>query len=221
MTVNLKLLPPAPERVSVAIRADAQVAFFDGHTITYKDGRRQNWLDYLDYGSGSSTNSLFKSSRLHIHFGSFHLTHIQTYLFHFGLDMDPPYQRGLVWGEEQEQAFLDSCFDESMELGRFIVAKNEWSDDPGFLSAEVVDGKQRISTLRKFWLCEIPHKTSGLYFLDLSRADKRSLENRRVSIAELSEDATLQEKVAIFSKVNRAGVPMDRKFLEEIERKFL
>ena len=55
----------------------------------------------------------------------------------------PPFQRGLVWGEDKKEAFIDSL-KSGMPIGTLLLAK-----EPGG-SFLIVDGLQRFTTMRKY-----------------------------------------------------------------------
>jgi hypothetical protein len=62
-----------------------------------------------------------------------------------GLDLDPPYQRGHVWTPEQRVALVKTIL-QGLPFGAiFLNRRDEW-DQP----IRVVDGKQRIVTIREF-----------------------------------------------------------------------
>ena len=73
------------------------------------------------------------------------------------LDLDPDYQRGHVWGEAQQVAYLEYVL-KGGEVGRNIV-----TNCPGWKSAgaglggpyELVDGLQRITAVRCFMRDEV------------------------------------------------------------------
>jgi hypothetical protein len=63
------------------------------------------------------------------------------------IDLDAPYQRGSVWTVEQRRALIKSIL-MGLPVGNIIVAEQPFHPDkPPF---RVLDGKQRIETLRAF-----------------------------------------------------------------------
>ncbi|EHE1501959.1 DUF262 domain-containing protein, partial [Salmonella enterica] len=71
------------------------------------------------------------------------------------LDFDANYQREYVWGHEEQQSFLNVVIS-GFPIGSVALAKApDWySRELPYI--EVVDGKQRLTTLKKFITNEIP-----------------------------------------------------------------
>lgn len=61
-------------------------------------------------------------------------------------DLDAPYQRGSVWTLEQRQALVKSLL-MGLPIGAVVIAKLDYSTEKCY---RVIDGKQRIETLRAF-----------------------------------------------------------------------
>lgn len=79
------------------------------------------------------------------------------------LDMNPPYQRGHVWTDEQRRALIKSWI-MGIPVGAVILNKRdteEWRKNTGYEATGVgdvwgvVDGKQRIETARMWFNGEI------------------------------------------------------------------
>ena len=220
---RLDHIPPLPSRVEMLLRASPDVKSIsdeDPRIITQTNGRVLDWVDCIDRVGGSA-QSVFKRAYHVITYNTMTLNHLILQIFEFGLDFDPPYQRKLVWTPAQEQAFIESLFDESIDLGRFVLVKRDFSGKKGFKHAEILDGKQRLTTLRKFIACEIPFKKAGLYYVDLCVDDKRALESRTVSIGEIPESFSLEQRVQIFIKLNKAGTSVSRKHINSLQEEYL
>lgn len=220
---RLDHIPPIPPRVEKLLRASPLVESIskdDSRIITQTDGRVLDWIDCIDRVGGSA-QPVFKRVPYVLTYSTMTLSHLILQLFEFGLDLDPPYQRGLVWTSKQEQSFIESLFDESIDLGRFVLVKRDYSNVTGFKHAEVLDGKQRLNTLRKFISCEIPFKAQGLYYVDLCVDDKRSIENRTISLGEIPESFSLEQKVQIFIKLNKAGTSVSSKHINDLQEAYL
>lgn len=76
-------------------------------------------------------------------------------------DMDPPYQRGYVWTEEQKTAYLEYI------LKGGISGRDIFWNCPGWMRGfegplELVDGKQRISAVLDFFSNKV--KVFGHYY---------------------------------------------------------
>lgn len=70
-------------------------------------------------------------------------------LYYFqGVNMNPIYQRGLVWNEQDKESLIESIF-LGANIGLFIFRdSNGKLDEPW---NEIVDGKQRLSTIVDFF----------------------------------------------------------------------
>lgn len=89
--------------------------------------------------------------------------HLDRYLKYYNLELDPDFQRGHVWSENQQIAYVEYILREGMS-GREIYfnCPNFMgnSDDVGPM--QLVDGKQRITAVLRFLNNEI--KAFDYYF---------------------------------------------------------
>lgn len=135
--------------------------------------------------------------------------------YHFGIDLNPAYQRDFVWDEKDKSYLLDSVFHNGIEIGRFVLVKlsgEAWKKRD--YSHEILDGKQRLSTLIEFYENRISYK--GMYFNDMHPLDKRQFLDKHIAIGEVS-DLTYEETLKLFLAVNRGGRAMDNNHLQTIE----
>lgn len=113
---------------------------------------------------------------------------------------DAPYQRGLVWNLEQKQRLINSIL-----LGIQLPAvylRDLGSSSPVWY--EVIDGKQRLTTLIGFMQDEFPYE--GLLFSQwdwISRRHWGSIVWPSVEVRDIT-DAQAEE---IFNRLNFCGVP--------------
>ena len=134
--------------------------------------------------------------------------------YDFGVDMCPDYQRDYVWTDEDKNYLLESVF-LGLDIGKFVFVHNsdkKWHET-GF-SYEILDGKQRLSTLLAFYENRLPYK--GYYYNDLSAADRRAFRNLHVTFAELTTDDR-NTILKCFVKLNRGGRIMDKEHLHKVE----
>lgn len=127
-----------------------------------------------------------------------------------GVDMSPSYQRDYVWDDKDKESLLDSIFSH-IEIGKFAFIEKDYTSDVSF---EILDGKQRLSTLLAFYENRFPYK--GAYFDDLSPKDRHTFLNANVSIGttrEMSEDQIYK----YFYTLNKCGKVMDEAHLEHIK----
>ena len=91
--------------------------------------------------------------------GDWGIDYLSQHINDGSLDLDPPYQRGHVWTLKQQQNFLGFVLEGGRPPEAFV--RELAFDKPPFF--EVVDGKQRMTALHKWWMGEISAKlpTSG------------------------------------------------------------
>lgn len=129
-----------------------------------------------------------------------------------GVDMNPTYQRDYVWEDSDKDSLLDSIFNH-IEIGKFAFIKNDYSNEVLY---EVLDGKQRLTTLLNFYENRYCYK--GYYFNDLSPEDKYTFLNMHVSIGE-TEKISEKQIYQYFYKLNKTGKTMDESHLNKIKEK--
>ena len=89
---------------------------------------------------------------------------LQRYEADYGLDLDPDYQRGHVWTESQQSAYVEYI------LRGGYAAKELYFNSPDWMGRksgriELVDGKQRLTAVRKFLNNEV--QVFGKYRKDI------------------------------------------------------
>ena len=142
------------------------------------------------------------------------------------LCLDAYYQRDYVWKEKEQQEFLFSFFN-NLPLGTVAIAINSDYGDEESVSSyyEVVDGKQRITTMLMFINNEIPYIVDGVpyYWKDLDVKTQRAFKGRTFPYQEISNSVDEKVKLEYFYRVNFTGVPQDKshelRILELLEGK--
>jgi hypothetical protein len=142
------------------------------------------------------------------------------------IDLNPPYQRGVVWGVERQRALLKSILSE-YPIPAIIVndrfgaqfAHEGYTRDQCWIHV-VIDGKQRITAMREFvagnitvpaeWYPEnqISDEAKGktdITYPELTLAGQRFFKQRSVPVCE-AKVATLAEEAEIFETINNAGL---------------
>ncbi|PPR07034.1 hypothetical protein CVT26_005235 [Gymnopilus dilepis] len=79
---------------------------------------------------------------------------LHTLIYDGDINLDPPYQREVVWSDSKQIALIDSVF-RNFFIPPVIFAVQH--DSEGHEVRVCVDGKQRLSSIRKFIDGEIPH----------------------------------------------------------------
>jgi len=118
------------------------------------------------------------------------------------LNLSPYYQRDYVWGFNEQQQFLRSLIS-----GLPVSAISTVKDEKEFVY-EIVDGKQRLTTLKLFVENEIPIHLNGesIYYKDLTLGERNAFESASLPMISL-KDADESEKIKYFLNINFSGVP--------------
>lgn len=151
-------------------------------------------------------------NNLHLNFFSTSIECLMGYHYGFGIDMSPDYQRDYVWTMEDKEALLDSIFND-YDIGDFVLVRREDDYDWGY---EILDGKQRLSTIIDFYENRFPYH--GYYFNELCGQDKYTIRNKVVQVA-IVENASEVDKLKIFLSVNTTGRVMDKHHLEMVKER--
>lgn len=117
----------------------------------------------------------------------------------------PEYQREMVWSE-----LVQSRFVESVLIGLPIPFVFLWQDDDGRM--EIVDGSQRLRTLRRFIDNELTLKrlellpeANGFRFQDLSESRQRKFHARTLRGIVLENATTTATRTEMFARINTGG----------------
>jgi uncharacterized protein with ParB-like and HNH nuclease domain len=137
-------------------------------------------------------------------------------------DLEPSYQRGYVWDKDNAQELLFSIFN-GFPIGAIsIIEKSNTSDGPYI---EIVDGKQRTTTIYKFYTNEIPYIDKAgyeVYFKDMDIVDQRHFKNQlTLSVNILSSDVSEVDKYRYFYSINFAGIPINSAHKEYVKERIL
>lgn len=183
-----------------------------GHPYNYETYRVVSWTEVrpLEYGH----TSFAENQDIRLYFNNSIIESLIYKHYHFGVDFNPDYQRGYVWNQEDKELLIDSVF-KNIDIGKFVFVRlsdTEWSKRN--FGYEILDGKQRLSTLIEFYENKITYKEK--YFNDLSDRDKWIFKNHNVSVAEVNE-TDKKTILKYFLMLNRAGKTMDKEHLKAVE----
>ncbi|MGL5891255.1 MAG: DUF262 domain-containing protein [Bacteroidia bacterium] len=122
------------------------------------------------------------------------------------LELNPPYQRRSVWNQEYKDFFIDTILQNYPAPAIFLY---EEINANGIAKYNVVDGKQRISTIIEFLENKFPvyekaaiTELRGKYFEELSKDEKIKIWNYSFLVEYLptSEETMINN---IFDRINR------------------
>lgn len=129
------------------------------------------------------------------------------------INYDAWYQREYVWTEKEQVEFIQNLI-MGLPVGEISVVLDTTYTE-GVKYIEVVDGKQRLITLKKYFNDEVV--VWGQVYSELSPADKRFLGNMILPYTDLSAQSE-KEKLEYFYRINFSGVPQSeehKQFIEE------
>lgn len=130
--------------------------------------------------------------------------------YNFGINCNPDYQREFVWAEADREYLLDSVFS-GVDIGKFTLIRKDDSEDVLY---EILDGKQRLTTLVDFYESRFPYK--GLHFHELHPLDQKQFLSCPASVGEL-QNMEHTDILKAFLALNRGGVTMSREHLNQVE----
>lgn len=134
------------------------------------------------------------------------------------------YQRGFCWSLTDEQLLIESIYN-SINCGIIIVRKRseEWIDEQiengnkEVAFFDIIDGKQRLHTLKRFVNDEFPDM-HGNYYSDFSRnARFQFRDSYSFQYASLGEKATDKDTIRAFLNVNFTGIPMSKEHIDYVK----
>lgn len=141
------------------------------------------------------------------------------------LELNPFYQRGLVWTLNQKRDYILALFNGKATIEPTIV--EYFKDNYKIHMMEVLDGKQRLTTIFDFIDNKFSIIVDGneVYFKDLIEKDQRFLfkhdvKNTRVMPRDISKKVSIQDKVDLFLEINEKGTKMSDEHLKKIKDKF-
>ena len=168
------------------------------------------WLEIRPLSS--KDNGIIFNEDLQLHYSQRDIMGLLGNLYNFRGNLNPDYQRGYVWTLEDDEALIDSIFN-NIDIGKFVWVKLPYSKD-GFWS-EILDGKQRMRAIASFY--ENRFSYNGLYFNDLSHHEKYHFKNYHISYAELN-NISMEQKLRYFLTLNRTGKVMDNEHLSKVQQ---
>lgn len=169
------------------------------------------WYRLGKLESGKSKSLWIPEEDLQICFNSMQINSLINDVFYFGVDFNPDYQRGNVWDLSDRIALIDSIFNNN-EIGRFCFNKLPFVS--GGRTLEIVDGKQRLTTIINFVLSNFSYQ--GYYWHELNPYDRRMFKNKIVQVAEIQK-ADKKKVYQYFLKMNVSGRPQNPKHIEYVK----
>lgn len=116
------------------------------------------------------------------------------------LTLSPYFQRNLVWRDAHKRDFIDTIL-KGFPFPQIFLARGPIDLDTMAASQCVVDGQQRLSTIRQF--IEGGISVSGKNFVDLNSAEKEDFLKYEIAVIDFDLDVGDQRLKEIFHRLNR------------------
>jgi len=125
------------------------------------------------------------------------------------LDMNPDFQRGHVWDEEQQIAYVEYCLSGGVSGKEIYMNSPEWHSG-GTRDLVLVDGKQRLEAARKFIVNEL--KAFGYFYKEFDGKLDMFKARFRFNVNSLQ---SREEVLRWYLEMNTGGTPHSQ---DEISR---
>lgn len=128
----------------------------------------------------------------------------------YGLDLNPPYQRGHVWTKEQQIAYVEYVL-----MGGEVSKTILWNDQndgrvSSYVPVELIDGKQRLQAVRAWFKDEFP--TFGHVFSEWEGPMRPHLLKFDFQLCCLSPEEVLR----VYLNINAGGTPHTTEELDRV-----
>lgn len=149
--------------------------------------------------------------------GDWGIDYLCKHLVEGALDLDPIYQRGHVWTLDQQQNFVGFMLEGGRQPEVFV--RELALDKPPFY--EVVDGKQRMTALSKWWMGEIaaklPTSDQMIWAKDFDEVEARFVK-REMNTSVQFVRGTDEEIMNMYLRLNRGGTVHTDDEIRKVER---
>lgn len=178
------------------------------------------WDNLIDMTQVKDTSFYLNKNAFDLRFSNSTIESLWHMYTSAGLEMNPSYQRDYVWEDIDKEKLIDSIFEDS-NIGTFVFAGRNFATRQKLY--EIVDGKQRLTTIFDFIENKFQYK--GFYFYQLSIRDKNAFMDKGIQFAKIESRgnrADVDEKtlLALFIYVNKTGKPQDPAFMQKIQERY-
>jgi hypothetical protein len=207
---NTKIIDIFDDGKFYEIQYDTVPSEYSRDEATFNNTRFVCWYKIRPLNLNTSAEFI-KNDDIRLNYIQTSISHILSNVLYFGLDLNPDYQRGLVWAEQDKELLINSIFN-NLDIGKFVFVFKGYSEGNIY---EILDGKQRVSAIVDFYLNKFPY--NGKYYNELSYYEQCFFENYNINIAQL-EEISLKQKYRYFLLLNKTGKPVDKEHLERVEK---
>ena len=122
---------------------------------------------------------------------------------------NPDFQRRLVWSNKHKSAFIETVL-RGYPFPEIYIAAGEVDPDTGEATEMLVDGQQRLTTLKQYVDASKDLKLSGgvMPFAELSDEQKRGFYNYPVVVRDLGQ-TSISEINEIFQRINSTNYSLN------------
>ena len=188
-----------------------------GNPFDTKSTQLVFWTNLFKKDSWTREGEEFTTNdRLNINYmqGSIDSLIFQSYR---GMNFNPEYQRELVWSYEDKVSLLDSIFN-NIDIGKFAIIALDYSkvgfDFDKDYFYEILDGKQRLTTIREFYEDRFTYR--GRKYSELNIKDRWHFDQYPISKGEVREPKDRSDIYRYFLKLNTGGKPMSQSQIEKV-----
>ena len=186
-------------------------------SLNSNDKRWEPWLKLIPKIDTSSDESLVDNTIMNNLVSSQRqLDALIHFYYEEGITLNPSYQRGHVWTEDQKVLLVDSLFN-GIDLGKFVFAFNGFDVGPNENLTEIIDGKQRLSAIIEFYEDRFPYK--GKLFSQLKWQDRSFFLRYLITYGESKEPLTEKQKIEIFLRLNAGGTAQTKEHMDMVREK--
>ena len=206
---------PGDTDISVGLVKEPKIVSVseDKRFYLISDGKNRLWFPWTAVRKKpGKSHGLIKNAEVKVFFSTLSLGNVLHNILSSGVDFSPEYQRDFVWSDHDREALLASVF-ENIDIGKFVFVEAE-RYEKGKPCEEILDGKQRLTTLLDFYLDRFPYH--GLYFSDLSMKERKWFNDRQVSVGHVRL-ADRKQVMQIFVILNTCGHVMEQKNIDRIK----
>jgi hypothetical protein len=174
-------------------------------------GRCTIFRDWMGIYQINKDVHFYKKDRLPIHISNMTIGSLFYKAFGYGCDMNPDYQRGNVWDDKDKESLLDSIFNH-IRIGTFCFNSKPFNEND--TGCEIIDGKQRMTTLIDFRLDKFRYRSK--LWSELHPRERSHIREYNIGIIELQE-ASKKEIYEYFLKLNTGGRAQDPNHINHVK----
>ena len=176
-----------------------------------------SWQEILPMSANDGKSNFTIKEDIRIRFFNSTTDSLFNKVYSQGVDFTPEYQRDYVWELSDKVSLIHSIFNQ-IDIGKFTFYVRSYEEEVkvgDHCRNEIIDGKQRLSTLVEFYEDRFPYM--GKLFSELSFKDRCHFTGFDIIYGE-TENLTREQKIKLFLKVNTTGKVMDAQHLANVAK---